>query len=169
MLPFSFCLGLVALWAQAIFFPTLPINPLIPFVALTCLLSSFAKAPWLSLLAGLSIDVLSSDPLGIYALNYSLVALLCYSWRNRFSADVPLQFSLYTAFVSLVSLFLQLILLFLFDRRVPFDGNWWEWSSLPGFDALYAFVWFAGPLALFQFVRKTAVIYWLKKKDPSTT
>lgn len=169
MLPLSFCLGLFALWIQAVFYPNIPINPFIPFIALACLLSSFSKAPWLALLAGLSIDFLSSDPFGIYALNYSLTAALCYSWHSRFSADVPLQLSLYTAIVSFVSGFLQLALLFLFDRRVPFDGKWWLTVSLPGFDAMYAFFWFACPLAFFQFVRKSVVNYWLRKKNPSTT
>ncbi|MDE3046280.1 MAG: hypothetical protein KGJ02_06525 [Verrucomicrobiota bacterium] len=170
MLPLAFFLSLTCLWFQATLYAGLPISPFVPFLALTALLAPFRKALWLAALAGLCTDLLTSDPLGLSALGSCASMALCYSWRNRFSAEIPLQFSLYTALFSAISSFLQIALLFLFDRRVPFDGKWWmmQWACFPIADAIYAFVWFAGPLILYRTFRRTWVIYWLKKKDPST-
>jgi hypothetical protein len=40
---------------------------------------------------------------------------------------------------------------------------------MPVIDALYAFVWFGAPLALFEKIRLMWVHYWLKRKNPSPT
>lgn len=169
MILFAFLLSLVAFSLQlSIYGSSLPILPFIPFVILSALLRPLSKALFYSCLAGFLVDVLGADPFGIHALNYTLIAALCYRNRSRFSAEAPVQLSLCAAFGSFVSTQLQILLLFLFDRRILFEGKWWiaEWTLLPLFDGLYTFIWFTGPLALFRKIRRMWMVYWLRKKNP---
>lgn len=171
MLYFAYALSAAALWMQILFYPTFPILPFAPFIAISLLSRPFSRALLLACIAGISIDLLSNDPLGINGLSYTLAAAALYRIRNLFSVTHPIQLSFYTAIVSLIITALQIGLLFLFDRRVPFCGKWWltDWAMLPVADAIFALVWFAGPLALFSYVHKTWVVYWLKKNNPSPT
>ncbi len=171
MLLFAYFLSALALLAQATVLPHLPILAFTPFLALSCLLRNFDRALLCGCMAGLTIDLLASDPFGLHALTYSLSLALCYPLKNLFSSDEPMQLSLYTSLLSIGTTLIQVLLLFLFDRRIPFCGRWWmtDWIALPVVDAIYALIWFAGPLALFRVVRRRWVIYWLKKKSPSPT
>lgn len=170
MIILSFILSLTALFLKITIYPGLELAPFIPFLAILSLVKPFKKALPLATLAGFIIDLLSSDPLGIHALNYTLCILICFRCRSLFSTESPLQLGLYTALYSFVSTQLQIALLFLFDRRVEFLGKWWlvQWLSLPVIDAVYAMIWFAGPLALVRFLHKTWTIYWLKKNDQNS-
>jgi rod shape-determining protein MreD len=171
MLLFTYFLAALALWIQATLYPNLPILPFAPFLSLACLVRPLNKTLLSSFLAGLAVDLVSSDPFGLHALTYCLAAALSFRVRKLFSAEIPLQYALFTALVSLVATLFQIILLFLFDRRVPFCGIWWltDWATLPILDALYTLVWFAAPLALYRTLHRRWVIYWLKKKNPSLT
>jgi cell shape-determining protein MreD len=169
MILLSFFLSATFLCLQTIspFFTKIPILAFAPFLALLGLVRPLSKTLHWSCFAGFLIDLLSYDPFGIHALNYTLTSLFCFRWRRRFSAELPLQFGLYTAFFSLISTLLQTAMLFLFDRRILFQGKWWlsDWPLLPVCDALYALLWFAGPLALYRMLRRTWGIYWLKKNQ----
>jgi len=172
MILLSFLLSLVPFALQVFLYgPTLPILPFIPFIVLCLLLKPLSQTLFLSGATGLLVDLISSDPFGIHALNHTLTAALGLRGRLFFSAESPLQLSLYTAICSFISTGLQIALLFLFDRRITFQGKWWvtEWAILPLLDALYAFLWFAGPLALFRIAHRFWAIYWLKKKNPFPT
>jgi rod shape-determining protein MreD len=168
MIIFSFLLSIIALFLKITTFPDLPILPFIPFLALLSLLRPFSKVLLAATLSGFIVDLLSSDPLGIHALNYTLCILICFRFRSLFSSESPLQLVFYATLYSFVSTQLQIGLLFLFDRRVEFLGKWWlmQWMSLPVIDAIYAFVWFAGPLALYRTMYRTWTVYWLKKNNP---
>jgi len=169
MILFSFFLSLTALLFKITTFPDLPILPFIPLLAILSLLRPFPKTVLLATVSGFLVDLLSSDPLGIHALNYALCILICFRFRSLFSSESPLQLGLYTIIYSFVSTGLQIALLFLFDRRIEFLGKWWlvQLASLPVIDALYAFIWFAGPLALYRAINHTWTIYWLKKNNPT--
>lgn len=165
ILGFALALAYLALQTISPFCAKVPILAFAPFLALLSLYRPLPRALHWSCFAGLLIDILSYDPFGIHALNYTLSSLFCYRWRRRFSAEIPLQFALYTAIFSAISTILQTLMLFLFDRRISFQGIWWitDWPFLPICDALYALLWFAGPLALYRILRRTWGIYWLKK------
>ncbi len=171
MIPFAFLLGMIALYLQGIIYPTLPILAFSPFLALASLKSPFAKALWTAALAGALVDLVSDHPMGLHALNYVLATAILHRYKKHLSFDQPFHFSLYTALFSSLSTALQFILLFLFDRRVPHDGQWIliDIFGLPAIDALYGFVWFAAPLALFERLRKLWVLFWLKRKNRSQT
>ena len=118
MIIFAFLLSLMALFLKITTFPDLPILPFIPLLAILSLLRPFSKTILLATLSGFIVDLLSSDPLGIHALNYALCTLICFRFRTLFSSESPLQLGLYTILYSFASTQLQIALLFLFDRRV---------------------------------------------------
>ena len=171
MILLAFFLSAAFLSLQTInpFWAKIPVLAFAPFLALLGLIRTLPKALHWSCSVGILIDLLSYDPFGIHALNYTLSSLFCFRWRRRFCAEIPLQFALYTAFLSGISTLLQTLMLFLFDRRILFQGRWWftDWPILSVCDALYALIWFAGPLALYRNLRRLWGIYWLKKNHLS--
>lgn len=171
MLIIAFTMATIALFLQGIILPRIAILAFAPFIALVLMRCDLSRALWLSALAGALVDLLSDDPIGLHALNYAIVAFVLFRVKNHFSYDQPFHLSLYTGFVSSLSTGLQLILLFLFDRRVPFDGRWFfaDLVGMPVIDALYAFVWFAAPLVLFDKLKRIWVLFWLKRKNLSRT
>jgi rod shape-determining protein MreD len=136
---------------------------------------SLPRVLWLSALAGCVVDLFSDHPIGLHALNYTICASLLSRFRRHVSSSEPLHLSLFTGIYSFVSTILLLILLFLFDRRVPFDGKWifTDIVGMPVMDAVYAFVWFAAPLALIEKLRRIGrrwwMTVWLKRKNLSPT
>jgi hypothetical protein len=72
--------------------------------------------------------------------------------RSYFHYNHLLHLSLFTALTSFLSTLLQLFLLFLFDRRIPFAGQWvfGDVFLMPWVDALYAFLWVGIPLKLYD-------------------
>ncbi len=169
MVFFAFALGFVALIFQGLLVPRLSILAFAPFVGLATLRCELSQALRWSAAAGCMVDLFSDDPMGLHALNYVLMAWLLFRIRTHFSYDQPLHLSLFTGLISAGSTILQLLLLFLFDRRVPFGGKWIfaDLIGMPVIDALYAFVWFTAPLALFDKLRRMWVLFWLKRKNPS--
>lgn len=171
MLPFSFTIGFLILILKALYAPWLPILPFAPFLSLACLTSSFSRALAWGFIAGLPIDFLADAPFGFYALHACLTVFLSFRFKSRFSTETLLQFSLFTALISLSALIAESALFFLFDRRIPFQGRWWftEAIALPFFDTISASIWFVGPLLLFKTLQKQWSLYWLKRKNPSPT
>ena len=171
MLFFAYLLAAIALWLKCTLLPQIPLIPFAPFLALSSLRCPLDKAIGCSVVAGIGVDLLSSDPLGVHALTYSLATALCYRLRNLFSAEAPSQYAMFTGLISAALTLVHILLLFLFDRRVPFCGLWWitDWAVLPIVDAVYALIWFAGPLALMQTIYRRWVIFWLKRKNPFPT
>jgi rod shape-determining protein MreD len=159
---FAFVLSLIAFLVQLRLYPHLPILPFMPFLTLLCLSLPLQRVLALSAATGFLLDLLSNDPFGVNALNYTLTVFLSYRFRSLFSSEVPLQFALFTAILSFLSTQLQLGLFFLFDRRIDFLGSWWltQWGLLPAFDATFALIWFVGPLAMYRFLRKNWLTYW---------
>lgn len=166
MLIFAFLLGAAALLLQGLLVPRLALLAFAPYLALVILRTKLPKALWLSAAAGILLDLLSDDPMGVNALNYVITSALLYRFRMHFLFDQPLHLSLFSALVSSLSTALQLIILFLFDRKVPFGGKWilGDLLAMPVIDALYSFVWFTAPLVLFEKARRMWLIFWLKRQ-----
>ncbi len=171
MVPFAFFLSLLALIVQGVFLPKIAILAMSPFLSLVILKEPFERALYLSVAAGIVMDLLSDDPMGIHALNYSIICFVLFRIKNHFLHDQPLHLSLFTALISIASTLLQLLLLFLFDRRVPLVGRWIfsQLIAVSMVDALYAFVWFSAPLALVNKIRQIWVVFWLRRKRLSRT
>lgn len=169
MLAISFLLATSALLLQGVLLPHLSLLAFAPFLALVSMRPHLPSALWLSALAGAMTDLFSDDPIGLHALNFVCVVALLSRLQKLVSSEHPFHLSFFTALLSSLSTAFHLILLFLFDRRVPFDGKWilTDLLGMPMIDALYAFVWFAAPLTLIDFLRKKWVVFCLKRKNPS--
>ena len=171
MLTAAFILACVVLWLKSAYFTALPLLPFVPFIALASLKKTLDSALLLAALSGLILDLLSSDPFGIHALASCLTLLALQRMRKLFSSENFNQFGVYSALVSAVFTLIHFLLLFLFDRRLPFCGLWWiaDWTLFPLADALYAIGCFYGPFLLFCTIRKHWIVFWLKKKTLSQT
>lgn len=166
MLILAFLLSTIALILQGILLPQISILAFSPFLALVILRSNLHQTLFLSLLAGMIMDLLSNDPMGVHPLCYAIVSTLLFKAKKHFLYDEPFHLSLFTAFFSSVCTIFQLLLLFLFDRRVPLQGRWAliDLLAMPVIDGLYAFVWFAAPLSFFSKLKRTWNLFWLKRK-----
>ncbi len=145
-----------ALFGTALF-PQAKLIAFSPFLALVFNRSSFKASLWIASLCGLIVDLLSSEfHLGIHALNYCLTALILFHQKKHFFEDKPLALSLFTLLISAVSSLLQLLLISLFDRALPFSGKLIvaDLFIMPLFDAVYAFVWFCCPMMLYLHIKK---------------
>ena len=167
---FAYLTSFSILLLQATIFPQIPCFSWILFLATLCLEKSLPHAIWFSAIGVLPLDLLSSDPLGVHALSCMLTVGLGYRLRNLFSSESWIQFSLFSGILSFLQLPALALLLFLFDRRVPFLGKWWflDWPSLAIIDAAYATLWFVGPLAVYRYLYKIWSHYWLKRQNSTT-
>jgi rod shape-determining protein MreD len=167
MLTFAFAMGTAALILQSVLCPHFTLLAFAPWIALVSLSRPFIKTLWLSAAAGAVIDLISDDPMGVHALNYCLTAALLFRYKKHFLHDNPLHLCLYSALVSLSSTLIQIFLLFLFDRRVPFAGKWvlGDLVGMPIADGIYALVWFAAPLILYNKLRRHWSFYWRNIKQ----
>lgn len=140
-----------------------------PFLGVCLMRVRLRSCLWLAAGAGFLVDLFSEDPIGLHALNYVVVSGILVRFRKRFSFEEPLHLGIYTVAISFVSTILQLILLFLFDRRVPIHGKWAliDLFCMPLVDGVYGLIWIAGPLWMVQRMRYRWMIYCLKNKNLS--
>jgi rod shape-determining protein MreD len=149
---------------QSALFPQIVILAYAPFLALCCLYAPFKEALWLAALSGFCSDSLAADPFGVHTLTATLTCAALHR-TCRFFKDHPLQLCLFTALISGAALPFQLFILFLFDRRGPCQGKWGllDFLTMPFVDAAYAFLWFVGPLLLWEWGRRQWKLWRLKK------
>ena len=140
---------------QSALFPHLALLSFSPFAALACIRASLPAALWMAALAGLICDLLSADPFGIHAISMAATTAASYRFRRIFQGE-PLQLCCFTALYSALFTPMLVFVLFLFDRRAPFGGQWsfLDFATMPIADAAYAFFWFVGPLLFFEWVKK---------------
>jgi cell shape-determining protein MreD len=164
MLTLTFALATAALILQSVLCPPFTLLPFAPWIALVSLRCPFSKTLLLVAAAGAGVDLLSDDPMGLHAINFCLTAGILFRVRNHFLYDNPFHLSLFTTLISCASTLIQIFLLFLFDRRVPFAGKWvlGDLLAMPIADGLYALVWFAAPLLLYEKLRRHVSVYWRK-------
>lgn len=167
MLLLTFLIAASVLFLQNVLFPSLCLLAFAPWLAIVIFECSQPKALWLALLSGALIDCLSNDPPGVHALNYTVITLLLFRIKFRLTNDHPLHLSLFTTLISFFSTLLQLFLLFLFDRRVPFAGQWafGDLLFMPIVDGLYALVLIALPLLAYKKLHQWGTIYWIRIKQ----
>lgn len=161
---FPFSLAFFYALFGSVFLPHVHLIAFSPFLALLYNKSRFVSALWIASLCGLIIDLLSSEfRLGIHALNYCLTTLLLYKQKKHFFEDKPLALCLFTLLISITSTLLQVILVSIFDRALPFSSKFLltDFILMPVADSTYAFVWFSCPMIVFSSIKKTGwpVIY----------
>lgn len=165
----AFLLATGALLLQGVLWSGFSLCVYAPWIAFVCLRSSWMRALWLSLMAGLFVDLLSDHPFGIHAIAYAMTAFALFRFKNYFSVGQPLHLGIFSALVSCTATLATAFLLFLFDRRVPFAGIWMfgDLIAMPIVDGVYAVVWFSGPLALVAKIVRQWNLFWLKRKNLS--
>ncbi|MCC6127640.1 MAG: hypothetical protein IT584_00350 [Chlamydiae bacterium] len=169
MIALAFFLCFIAHVLQAVLGVSITLLAFAPFLGVCLMRSPLRSCLWLAAAAGCLVDLFSDDPMGLHALNYVAVSGILYRFRKRFSYDEPLHLGLYTAFISFVSMILQLILLFLFDRRVPLHGKCAlvDLLCMQLADGVYGLVWIALPLCMVKRLRYKWMVYCLKNKNLS--
>ncbi len=154
---FSFLLALFAALFFSVFFPSLHLSFFVPFLALTYHAATFSKALWISVICGLILDLISSEfRFGLHTLTFVITTLLLYSQKKHFFEDKPLAFSLFSSAIAAVSIFLQFILVHLFDRGIPFSvlSTFLDGIVMSAIDGVYAFLWFTCPLRVYTYIKK---------------
>lgn len=153
MLTFSFFLATIALLLQSVSLITVPICAYLPWIGLIILQDRLEKRIWkplwLSAIAGIVSDLLSDHPLGLHPIAYTMTTLALWQYRNRFLYNNPFHFALFTAIASILSSFLQIFFLFLFDKHLGIPPRWIaiDIISMAIFNGIYALAWFSMPLA----------------------
>ncbi len=163
---FPFLLGLLSALFGTAFFPYFHLIAFAPFLAIAYNRTSIISCLWLAVLCGVIIDLLSSQlRFGLHTLNYSLVTVLLYKQRHHFFEDKSLSLSIFTALISSLSTLLQLLLLYAFDKTLPFTWKLviTDLIGMPLVDALYAYIWFTCSIKAFLYVKKVGVVPLLKK------
>ncbi len=154
---FPFGLALFFSLFGTAFLPNVHLLAFSPFFALLYNRKSFIAALWIAALCGLSIDLLSSNlRLGLHALTACLTTLVLYQQKKHFFEDKPLALSLFTLLISIVFTLIQLLVISIFERALPFSGKQLLTDCLimPLFDAVYAYLWFSCPMMLYLHIKK---------------
>ncbi len=156
---FAFFLALLLSISLDALMPNLPLMAFTPFVALASLRYPLLKALWLTLIAGLCLDLLSSgERLGLFMSAYLLTVLLVSRYRTHFFENKILTFSLYCAMISsLTTLWIALFFSMVEPRvnlNLPFVAT--DLLLLPCLDGLVGFLFFIFPHSVFLYIRKKA-------------
>jgi len=116
---------------------------------------SYISILWISIFLGLFQDVFSSNFFGINALAYFFSSLFSYNQKKIFN-DKPINLSIFTMLFSLIYSFLLPILFFMLDKKVGLSIKWLitDMIIFPMIDGIYAFLFFAFPIWLFDKLRK---------------
>ncbi len=160
---FAYFLSLFAL----LFFPALPICPFAPFLALLILRKPLYQAIWLAALAGLTLDLLSSNlHFGLYSLIFALSSIALYKLKNLVFEERPHSLALLSAIASFFLSTLEITLLSFSPHPPPFTGKVviTDLILLPLFDGLLAFFWFCLPLKLYSLLKTGKLTRLLRKE-----
>lgn len=145
---FAFSLSLGTLFLQSVLFPSFSLIPFSPFITLAILHGPKLKALFLSLLAGMIMDLISSDPMGIHALVYTALTFFISKYRHYFLWEEPHHLGLFTSILSLFMTLGQGFMLFLFETKLPFTGKSLisDLLIMPLADGVFAMLLFGYPI-----------------------
>ena len=152
MIFIGFFLAAAMAMMQSALFPSISLFAFAPFIALACIGAPFRTALWLAALAGFCSDLLGSDPIGIHTVSAVLVILLLHRFKLRIFKDLTLQLCFFSALIAIFTIVFEIIVLFLFDRRISIEGKslLLDFIEMPFINAAYAFFWFTGPILLWE-------------------
>jgi len=140
------------------FFPHIKLICFAPFLAVLFIQMKATVALWISALTGVFVDLFSSHFFGMYALVFVLACIFLYR-QKRFFALNPLNLAIYTAIISVVITLIEPVLLFLFEKKVTLSWKWFftDLIIMPTLDGLFAIIWFAYPIKLYDMVKKQII------------
>lgn len=138
----AFLLALLPTLFMPALFPGLRFFFFVPFLIILFYQKKLVVCLWASLLAGLLLDLLSSHSrLGIYAFAYVCTTLVLYRYKRHFFADSLSTLPLMTFFFSALTSFMQLLLIYTFEKKIQLGFEWWITDLIvyPIGDAVYGF------------------------------
>lgn len=163
----SFCIASGAAIFQSAFFPRIGLLAYAPFLAIACMRTSLTQTLWLALFSGLFLDLLTSTPFGLYAANFFSCTLLAQYFKKHFFREEFTQICFLSALISFFFTPLYLLFFFLLDQKMPFDWQelLFDLLAMPLCDALYAFLFFIGPLFIYDNITKQWKLWRLQRND----
>lgn len=152
---FIYALGL-SLCVPALF-PSLRLTFFAPFLVFIFYQKDKTTGMWWAFLCGLIIDLLSTHMrLGTYAFTYCLVTWILYPHKQHFFEDNLTTLPLMTALFSILSILIQICLLYTMNQKILFSWNWMKeelfWTPVQ--DGLYAGIAFSFPSLFFPKITK---------------
>lgn len=167
---FPFFLALIAPLIIKTFYPEICLLYFSPFLILSLMHLPFSPALFIALFCGLLVDLLSTTPFGMTALNYTLISALLYR-QKRFFNDKPHTLSFFTMLFSIASTLLQLLLLFIFHHPLMISPKWvlTDLIVYPLLDGLYAFLWFYFPIYLFTYLYRNMRRFFILRNKRSSS
>lgn len=144
---YSFFISLFLAIFLSSFFPYYKPVYFAPFLALSFFNTTLITSLYLSFLGGAVIDLLSSTHMGMNALIYTLCAA-CFFRQKKYFKDSFLSLSLFTILISFTYTFINVILLYVFEKKITISILWMltDFVMLPIFDGIYAFLFYSLPL-----------------------
>ncbi len=127
---------------------------------------SFIIVLWISVLLGLIQDLFSSSFFGLNALCYLLSSMILYR-EKRFFNEKSINLSIFTTVFSLIFSIFNPLLFFIFDKKINLSIKWVaaDLVIFPALDGIYAFIFFAVPLLIFEKIEKNGFKnLWMKYK-----
>ena len=153
----AFILAFLALLFQSLALPKLHLFAFSPFLAFVYMRGDFLFSLWMGFLSGLVIDLLSSQlPFGLHALSGCIASFCLFHQRRHFFEDKIFSLFFFTAIISLFFFLNQGIFFYLFGGKISFDlvSISYEWFMVGLLNGLYALLWFALPLRMYQWKLK---------------
>jgi len=121
----------------------------IPLLAFFSLSFSMPISLTGAIFSGLVLDLLTSTPFGLFALNYSIATLILYRFKRFFKKD-PISFCLYTMTYSILCIFFESFLIYVLGNITHLSSlltaTIYSMLIVPILDLLYAFLFFALPI-----------------------
>lgn len=158
---YSMLLSIVA----PIYLPNLHIATFAGLLTIIYTRCSYPISLWVSLFVGFYFDLMASKlPLGFYSLSYCIAATLVYRYRRFFLLEKWWIFPLYATVFSFASTLVQIILLAIFNAKVPihFMMIVSDLAIMPFIDAFFTLCFFTFPYAVFNYLTNPSQIHYFK-------
>src|SRR3990167_7930280 len=164
-LPFTLSFLVLLIFPAII--PQIRLLALVPLLTFVCFHYSLAAALWISMFAGLLVDLYSkSAPMGFFALNYTLTSIIVFRYRSYFTFEKVHIFSLYAVLYSFISTLLHFILYGLIEMhfKLHFFSIITDLILMPIFDGVYSLVCVFFPMKIYETVNRPKNIRKMRKR-----
>ncbi len=140
------------------------LNAFVPLLSTNILSLKKEKTLWIAFLIGLLVDLFASTKVGIWSLNFCICTLILFRLKTHFYKDKFLHIAIFASIFSSLSSILHAFFSFLFDRHIPFSGEWMatDFIIMPIIDGLYTMAWFF--LSFWLYDQAKLKLFLLKSK-----